>query len=81
MNDISTVEGKIGNQKYIFTSKPDLEEIPFVEAMKDKKRSFYLNFQTEKKLQLVYGLRQREPKHLHGHAYTQHYLILGKKFL
>ena len=50
MNDISTIEGKIGNQKYIFTSKPDLEEISFVEAMKDKKRSFLSKFSNGEKI-------------------------------
>ena len=46
----NTIEGKVGNQKYIFTSKPDLEEIPFVEAMKDKKRSFLSKFSNGEKI-------------------------------
>ena len=46
----NTIKGKIGNQKYILTNELDLKEIPFVEAMKDKKRSFLSKFSNGEKI-------------------------------
>ena len=45
----NTIEGKIGNQKYIFTNELDLKEIPFVEAMKAK-RVFLSKFSNGEKI-------------------------------
>ena len=45
----NTIEGKIGNQKCIFTNELDLKEIPFVEAMKAK-RVFLSKFSNGEKI-------------------------------
>ena len=45
----NTIEGKIGNKKYILTNELDLKEIPFVEAMNDK-RSFLSKFSNVEKI-------------------------------
>ena len=46
----NTIEGKIGNQKYILTNELDLKEIPFVEAMNDTKRYFLSKFSNGEKV-------------------------------
>ena len=44
MNDISTIEGKIGNQSYQFKMDSDLQPMDFVEAMQRNQKKWKCKF-------------------------------------